>query len=313
VETIERLRAYDPFGWREGDADGALRYVLLDVFAAEPLLGNPLAVFLDARELDPERMQRLARELNLSETVFVLPAQARGDVRVRIFTPARELPFAGHPVLGTAVAVGAALGLERVTLETGAGEVPVALRAADVEERGREGGEPGRPHTLFGAMDQPLPSWGAFERQPQLLAALGVERSLLPVDAYINGPRHVYVAVGQEREVEGLRPDMGALAALGELTVSCFAVQAQRVRTRVFAPALGVAEDPATGSAAGPLAVHLARHGAIAFGSAVEVVQGVEIGRPSRLFATAHGSPERLERVEVSGNAVLIGVSRLVL
>ena len=104
----------------------------------------------------------------------------------------------------------------------------------------------------------------------------------------------------------GLRPDLAALRALGAIGVNCFAGEGRRWKTRMFAPALGVPEDPATGSAAGPLAVHLARHGRISFGEQIEISQGAEINRPSTLYASAHGSKDRLERVEVGGSAVVV-------
>jgi trans-2,3-dihydro-3-hydroxyanthranilate isomerase len=272
---------------------GAYRYVLLDVFTDKALEGNQLAVFPDAGELPTPYMQRLARELNLSETVFVGPGTDGGDARVRIFTPTTELSFAGHPVLGTAVVVGAELGLTHVTLETGAGPVAVALEPA----QGRVGG---------GWMCQPLPSWELYEQQGELLAAVGVERSGLPIERYVNGPTHVYVELGGERAVAALTPDLRALEQLGGLVVSCFAGSGAAWKTRVFAPALGVAEDPATGSAAGPLAVHLARHRRIELGQQIEIRQGVEIGRPSLLRARVVGSTDEIERVEVGGSTVLV-------
>jgi trans-2,3-dihydro-3-hydroxyanthranilate isomerase len=277
---------------------GARRYSLLDVFTDTPLCGNPLAVFADGVGLDAGAMQRVARELNLSETVFVLPARAGGDARVRIFTPAVELPFAGHPVLGAAVVVADGLGLDAVTLETGAGPVAVERQCAAAGVSG-------------GWMAQPLPTWGAFERTGELLGALGVASSLLPVQEYVNGPRHVFVALEHERAVAALAPDMGALAALGELCVSCFAGSRVRWKTRMFAPGLGVPEDPATGSAAGPLAVHLLRGGRIASGAEVEIRQGEELARPSLLRARAVGSAESIERVEVGGSVVAIGRGEL--
>src|SRR6476660_2114610 len=124
--NVQRLSAFEPFAARTGDAvarDGGLRYLLLDVFTDVPLEGNPLAVFTDGRRLDAATMQRIARELNLSESVFMLPAQDGGDVRVRIFTPTTEMPFAGHPTLGAAIVAGTALQRRQVTLETGAGPV----------------------------------------------------------------------------------------------------------------------------------------------------------------------------------------------
>lgn len=285
------------------------RYVVLDVFTETPLQGNQLAVFPDARELDAQLMQPLARELNLSETVFVLAPERGGDARIRIFTPAAELPFAGHPVLGAAIVVGTERGRERVTLETGAGEVPVAVGGA---RAGEDGGEAGLPDARAGAriayasMRQPIPTWGRFEREGELLEALGVERSGLPVEVYVNGPRQVMVALESEEAVAALEPDVRALAALGQLGVSCFAGAGSSWKTRNFAPGLGIAEDPATGSAAGPLAVHLARHGRIAFGDEIEIRQGAEVGRRSLLRARAVGSADALERVEVGGAAVMV-------
>jgi trans-2,3-dihydro-3-hydroxyanthranilate isomerase len=270
-------------------------YVIADVFTDVPLEGNQLAVFTDGSGLSDDLMQRTARELNLSETAFVLPAESpeRADVRVRIFTPAAELPFAGHPVLGTAFVVGQRLGGPVVRLQTGAGVVPVRLQ--------RQGEE-----IVFGEMEQPIPSIEMFERGDELLRALDVERSGLPIEAYRNGPLHVYVELGSEDAVAALRPDLAALGALGELGVGCFAGEGTRFKTRNFAPGLGVPEDPATGSAAGPLAVHLARHGRIAFGDQIEIRQGVEIGRPSVLQARVEGSAERIDRVLVGGSAVVV-------
>jgi trans-2,3-dihydro-3-hydroxyanthranilate isomerase len=297
-QAIERLAAYAPLG----DAASGLRYLLLDVFSSKPLEGNQLAVVLDGRGLEDARMQALARELNLSETVFLLPADGdESDVRARIFTPAAELPFAGHPVLGTAAVVSRALALPAVTLETGAGPVPV-----EVQERGAR--------VSFGWMRQPLPRPSAFDQEAALLGALGLEASALPVTAYENGPRHIYVAVQDEAAVAALRPDFGALARLGEgIGVNCFAGAGSSFKSRMFAPALGVPEDPATGSAAGPLALHLARHGRIAYGQEIEIRQGAEIGRPSLLHARVRGSDEELEAVEVGGAAVLVAAGAFVL
>jgi trans-2,3-dihydro-3-hydroxyanthranilate isomerase len=250
-------------------------------------------VFTDGRGLPAGQMQRVARELNLSETVFFLPPEQDGDVRIRIFTPARELPFAGHPVLGSAFLAGELLGTSAVRLETGAGVVPVELQ--------RKGEQ-----IVSGRMEQPVPDWAAYEHPERLLAALGVAGSGLPVEAYRNGPRHVFVALDGEAAVAALRPDLGALADLGDIGVSCFAGDGGRWKTRMFAPGLGVPEDPATGSAAGPLAIHLARHGRTGFGEEIEIRQGAEIGRPSVLYARVDGSARRIERVLVGGSAVVV-------
>jgi trans-2,3-dihydro-3-hydroxyanthranilate isomerase len=270
-----------------------LRYVVCDVFTDRPLTGNQLGVFTDGRDLDDETMQSLARELNYSETVFVLPSD-EAHARIRIFTPAKELPFAGHPTLGSAFVLGGPLQLAEIRLETGNGVVPVRLE--------REG-----PRIVFGRMEQPLPSFEPYADEAELLAALGVERSELPVEVYDNGIQHVYVALGSERQVAALKPDISRLAELPAVVgVNCFAGSGSKWKTRMFAPGGGVAEDPATGSAAGPLALHLARHGRIAFGDEIEITQGVEIRRPSTLYARIDGSAEKLERVEVGGSAVVV-------
>ena len=188
-------------------AGASHRYVVVDVFTDVPLQGNQLAVFTDASSLPAETLQPLARELNVSETVFVLAPEQVGDARVRIFTPSAELPFAGHPVLGTAIVLGVERALQEVTLETGAGLVPVALRRAEGDGEERIG---------YGSMRQPTPTWEPYEREAELLEALGVSRSELPVEVYLNGPRHVYVELDSEQAVAALRPDLRALAALGE-------------------------------------------------------------------------------------------------
>jgi trans-2,3-dihydro-3-hydroxyanthranilate isomerase len=270
-------------------------YVLCDVFTDRPLEGNQLAVFLEGAAVAEDLLQPLARELNLSETVFVLPAAAGGDAKVRIFTPTTELPFAGHPVLGTAVVLGSRLRKTDVALETGRGMVPVHLDGS------------------FGRMAQPIPTVAPFEPTEPLFAALGVGGSELPVEVYDNGVQHLYVALPSAAEVAALRPDHGALArAVGDRGVSCFAPQPDGVRwkTRMFIPGAGIAEDPATGSAAGPLALHLARHGRIGFGQEIEISQGAEIRRPSTLFARADGSAEEVTGVEVGGSAVEVASGR---
>jgi trans-2,3-dihydro-3-hydroxyanthranilate isomerase len=269
------------------------RYLIVDVFSDAPLRGNQLGVFPDAAGFSSEQMQRLARELNFSETVFVLPAEGEGDARIRIFTPTHELPFAGHPVLGSAFVVGERLERDTVRLQCGLGVIPVELERKD-----------GR--IVFGRMRQLVPAWRPYEREAELLAALGVERSELPVEAYPNGPLHVYVALASEHAVASLRPDFAMLERLGEVGANCFARAGPSWKTRMFGPAYGVLEDPATGSAAGPLAIHLARHGQIAFGEQIEIRQGAELGRPSVLYARVQGSREHIERVEVGGSAVVV-------
>lgn len=270
-----------------------LRYVVCDVFTEQPLSGNPLAVFTNSEKLSTAAMQALAREMNFSESVFVLRAERGGHARLRIFTPTLEVPFAGHPTLGAAFVLGQPMQLSEIRLETGAGVVPVRLE--------REG-----PRVVFGWMVQPLPAITPFGRSAALFAALGVSGSALPVEHYALGPSHVFVALESREAVASVRPDFAALARLCDAGVNVFAGEGARYKLRMFAPSHGVNEDPATGSAAGPLAVHLARHGRIAFGQTIAIEQGAELGRPSQLHACAYGSPARLERVEVGGSAVVV-------
>jgi trans-2,3-dihydro-3-hydroxyanthranilate isomerase len=270
------------------------RYVVADVFTDRPLAGNQLAVFTDARGLEDAEMQSLAREMNFSESVFVLPPESDGHVLMRIFTPTAEVPFAGHPTLGTAFVLAGPLQVQEIRLETHSGVVPVALE--------REGNR-----IVFGRMQQPLPTWRPFESEAELLAGLGLERAELPVELYDNGMHHVYVAFPSAEEVAALTPDLTAFSdAPAVLGINCFAAEGGRWKTRMFSPSGGFVEDPATGSAAGPLVVHLARHGQISFGEEIEISQGAEVGRPSTLYARADGSAEQLERVEVGGSAVIV-------
>jgi trans-2,3-dihydro-3-hydroxyanthranilate isomerase len=271
-----------------------LRFVFIDVFTDVPLAGNQLAVFTDGRGLTDETMQALALEIGFSETVFALPAESPdADVRIRIFTPSRELPFAGHPTLGAAFVLGGPLQKIVIRLETGAGVVPVELE--------REG-----PRIVFGWMEQPLPELRAVDDPSAILAALGIERAGLPVERCDIGPGHVYFELDSPASVAALRPDVQALAAATSDGVNCFARDGAGWKTRMFAPTHGVVEDAATGSAAGPLAAFLARHGRISFDEEIEISQGAEIGRPSKLYARVEGSADRLERVLVGGSAVTV-------
>jgi trans-2,3-dihydro-3-hydroxyanthranilate isomerase len=275
------------------------RFVVADVFTDTPLEGNQVAVYTDAREIPEDKLQPIAREMNYSETVFVYKPEGEGHARIRIFTPKAELPFAGHPTLGTAFILSAPLLLGEIKLETGAGLVPVRLERED-----------GR--IVFGRMEQPLPTVEPYDGEERLLEILGAARSELPVEVYDNGVKHVYICLGSEGEVVALRPDMARLAEeSAALGFNCFAGDGSRWKTRMFAPASGVAEDPATGSAAGPLALHLARHGRIEFGEEIEISQGVEVGRPSKLFARVDGSADDVQRVEVGGSAVTVARGEL--
>jgi trans-2,3-dihydro-3-hydroxyanthranilate isomerase len=268
-----------------------LRYVLVDVFTDRPLAGNQLAVFTDARGVDDATMQALAVEFGFSEITFVLPPEAGGHARIRIFNPRHEMPFAGHPVLGTAFALAAPLQLGVITLETGRGPVDIALERDD---SGR---------IVFGRMEQPLPEVRPVEDVEKLFDALGIEGSELPVLLYDNGATHIFVTLGSDAEVAALAPERSAIAAFRVTGVNCIAGSGSRWKTRMFWPD---GEDASTGSAAGPLALHACRHGRAEWGEWLEISQGAEIGRPSTLHAVAEAAGDEVTRVAVGGCAVVV-------
>ena len=276
-----------------------MRFLILDVFTDRPLTGNQLAVFPDGTEVPEAIRQDLAREIGFSETVFCDPPShpTAGDVRARIFTPAVELPFAGHPVLGTAVAIGAPGTV--VTLECGVGAVPVELDASGTG----------------GWMRQPVPTVTPWPDRDELLAALGIDRTAAPVELYDNGMHHIVVAVDDETTVQDLQPDLGRLASVAGVrgTSVCCVTSADTVKTRVFVPGGGVPEDPATGSAAGPVGVHLLRHGLVEPGIQLTLSQGAELQRPSTLLVRVEGLPDAIASVAVGGTAVLVGEGRFTL
>ncbi|WP_392423646.1 PhzF family phenazine biosynthesis protein [Barrientosiimonas humi] len=280
---------------------GTYEYLVADVFTATPLEGNPVAVFIDARGISSATMQRIANELHLSETVFVLPPDHDGDVRVRIFTPVNELQFAGHPTLGAAIVLNEPLSGSKLRMETGMGTIPFEFC------RGNQTG------AVFAWMRQPVPTWEPYESTSELLEALGLSESTLPVEVYRNGPRHVFVGLESVEALTAIDPDQRVLARLPDMAANCFAKASDGWRLRMFSPAYGVAEDAATGSAAGSLAVHLARHSRICFGDQIGIVQGVEIGRLSTMHARVSGTVEHIEDVRVGGSAVIVakGVLRL--
>jgi trans-2,3-dihydro-3-hydroxyanthranilate isomerase len=268
-------------------------YVVADVFTETRFEGNPVAVFLDAQGLSTEKMQRIAREMHLSETTFVLPAEFHGDAKVRIFTPVNELPFAGHPILGTVIVLAEIHAGALLQIETGMGVIPLFLD--------RSGS-----HAVSARMKQPVPVWEPYDQAHDLLSGLGIASSTLPVEEYRNGPRHVYVGLPDIDALSAVQPDLRMLARLPDMAANCFAGNGNHWRMRMFSPAYGVSEDAATGSAAGPLAIHLARYGLISFNQRIEIAQGVEMGRPSLMIATAFGSPGQVDSVEVEGSAVVV-------
>ena len=263
----------------------AAGFIVVDVFAREALAGNALAVFPDPGSVDPGRMQRVAREMNLSETTFVTAASV-DSYAVRIFTPADELPFAGHPTLGTAWTLrrlGAISG-DRVTQRSAAGDTPVRFESDRVWlERGGDGGED------LDDIDRTL---GAFQIDDTYVGFDGAEiadRSvaLRPAIADAGVPL-LMLPLASPASVAALK----APSSLGDVDgVYCFApLGPGRLKARFFAPGIGVSEDPATGAAAAALGLYL---GARAGSLEVEIEQGVEIARPS--FISLRAAPGRAE------------------
>jgi trans-2,3-dihydro-3-hydroxyanthranilate isomerase len=270
-------------------------YAIVDVFTDRALAGNPLAVFADGSGIDPGTMQAIAKELHLSETTFVLPAGAKGaDRRVRIFTPDAELPFAGHPTIGTAYVLAEGKDAE-LRLEEGVGVIRVTVRGGFVQ------------------MDQPLPSFtGTTVSRKDAAAALGVAveevRSDVPIQVASSGVPFLFVPLANLKAVRRTRRPVGL-----EGNVYVFAMSAERsgshVHGRMFAEGMGVSEDPATGSAQGPLGAYLVAHGLVdgAPTTRIRTEQGFEIGRPSILEIEVDTSGGRVTGVRVGGRCVRVG------
>lgn len=275
------------------------RFVTVDVFTTQRFGGNPLAVFPDARGLSDADMQSLTREFNLSETTFVLPPEnALNTARVRIFTPARELPFAGHPNVGTGWVLaqeGRAQG-GRLRFEELAGLVEIAVGDGVVTV----------------AAPQPL-SLGETLDPPNVAACAGIALADVvtthaPVSASTGNP--FFFAEVTPEALTRAAPDLAAFRRAiatrpgldGRLSLYLFAHDGGKLRTRMFGPLLGVAEDPATGSAAVTLGALLLSRGAEAR-ARYDMVQGVEMGRPSMLVVEAWRDGEAI-RASVGGSCV---------
>jgi len=279
-------------------------FVQLDVFSARPLEGNPLAVFTDGRGLASAEMLALAREMNLSETTFVLPrdtaTEAERGVRVRIFSVEEELPFAGHPTLGTAMALRGSGGAAEVALDLGVGRVPVRF-----EER------PGQP--VFGEMTQIDPVLGAVHDAAAVAAALGVEAAeldpALPIQTVSTGLPYVIVPFRSLAALQRLRFDLARadawLAGSGGRHFFLVARQTVDPAARLHARMIfGGGEDPATGSASGCAAAWMVANGVARPEERVLIEQGLEARRPSQLFVRASRTGDRIHGVRVGGHAV---------
>jgi len=283
------------------------RLYQLDVFTTKPYEGNPLAVITDGDGLSRQRMQAIAREMNLSETVFIQkPTDNRALARLRIFTTTRELPLAGHPVIGTWFllaglgVVPAQKGAVQVWQQTGAGTLPVEIAFND-----------GRPQRVT-MTQKPAEFRAARFSRAALARALGLQprdfEPLLPLEVVSTGIFNLMVPLQRRALLGRIRMDMHALKKLlsnSEVLAYCFALGGPG---KAFARGMipwELNEDPATGSAGGSLGAYLVRHGRLGTGKPLEILQGVEMGRPSRIHVQVTQDRRRLVP-RVSGSAVLI-------
>jgi len=296
-----------------------LRFYQADVFTDVPFGGNPVAVVPDASGLTDQELQQIAREMNLSETVFILPStELNAIAKIRIFTPTKEIPFAGHPVIGAFYVLGQ-LGrlplqgpITRVFHECNIGIFPV-----DVHSH--------RGEILRVVMTQPKPEFltaiEATEELYELANALGMDKAVLkgarsPVQVVSTGLPVMIVPVRTLTAVRSIMPQAAAITEVCDrygangimvfttVTVEPFAT----VHTRMFAPPIGVLEDPATGSASGALGAYLVHHGVVDVGPTTEIIaeQGYELDRPGRIVIQVESDDDAIQEVKVGGQVVLV-------
>jgi trans-2,3-dihydro-3-hydroxyanthranilate isomerase len=296
-----------------------LKFYQADVFTGDPFGGNPVAVFPDAQGLSDYQLQQIAREMNLSETVFVLPpTDGAAVVRLRIFTPTQELPFAGHPVLGTFYVlaqlglIAAIDGVTRVMQECNIGLFPVELHA-------REG------EVTLVVMTQPKPEFlgpvSAMEDVYEIARALGLPKSVItdlkwPIEVVSTGLPVIIVPVRTLTAVRSIQPDASAIMDLcsrfganGLMAFTTVTVEpSATVHARMFAPLIGILEDPATGSASGALGAYLVQNGVVDVAPTTEIVieQGYEIERPSQIFVRVESDDDIIQTVKVGGQCVMV-------
>jgi trans-2,3-dihydro-3-hydroxyanthranilate isomerase len=297
----------------------SLKFYQADVFTHQAFGGNPVAVFPDAQGLTDYQLQQIAREMNLSETVFVFPPTDKSAIaRIRILTPTQEIPFAGHPVVGTFFVL-SQLGrfslqepVTSVVQECNIGLFPVELHVRD-----------GR--VLRVVMTQATPRFlGAVEDVDDLYSvanALGLAKhhiaeTKLPVEVVSTGLPVMIVPVRTLTAVRSIVPDVSAITevcrqygANGIMVYTTMTVEPQAtVHTRMFAPPIGIVEDPATGSASGALGAYLVHNGAVEVGPTTEITaeQGYEIERPSRILIQVESDDDMIQSVKVGGEVVMV-------
>lgn len=297
----------------------SLRYLHLDVFTSTPFEGNQLAVFPDPGNLSTDMMQTIAREMAFSESTFIYPAGQGGDVGMRIFTPGGELPIAGHPTIGSTFALAAEgvipAGRERFVFELGVGPTPVSMEW-------NAGG------LSFAWMTQPNPRFGgSITDRGTLARAMELEEADVapqtPAQVVSCGVPYLMVPLATRTAVDAASLDRKGIARClesagePERPVFFFTLDGggdgATAYSRMIAPAFGIAEDPATGSASGPLGCYLLRHRLVSSGEARRMLslQGVAMRRPSRIHIAIEGEPSRITRVRVGGQAVLVGRGEL--
>jgi trans-2,3-dihydro-3-hydroxyanthranilate isomerase len=296
----------------------SLKFYQADVFTGQPFGGNPVAVFPDAQGLTHVQLQHIAREMNLSETVFVLPPTDQAAVvRLRIFTPTQEIPFAGHPVLGTFFIL-AELGIisvkepmTRFMQECNIGLFPVELHA--------EGGLVERV-----VMTQPKPEFLGPVDDPEdlhkIAIVLGLAKHAIadtkwPIEVVSTGLPVLIVPVRTLTAVRSIHPDASAImdvcrrfGANGIMVFTTVTVEpSATVHTRMFAPSIGILEDPATGSASGALGAYLVQNGVVEVAPMTEIVieQGYEVERPSQIFVQVESDDDIIQTVKVGGQCVM--------
>jgi trans-2,3-dihydro-3-hydroxyanthranilate isomerase len=307
------------------------RFVQFDVFTDKAFCGNPLAVFPEAEGISDERMMQIAREMNLSETVFVLPADKENVLRrLRIFTPMREIPFAGHPIVGTWTALAqedvvpvpeGGTGWQRIFHEVGIGVLPVDIEFKD--------GKPVQVEMTQGKFEI-LAEIDDGQEQAELARALGIAREdldeSLPIQVITTGLPCLAVPLRSLADLRDVHINSNLLAEIYQrhggtgchaFTRETLEVGASRAHARFFAPADNIPEDPATGSACGALGAYLVHHGGLNLepedGRYKFVIeQGDFIHRPSRINLNVKGTAGNVEEVKVGGPAVLVARGEVV-
>jgi trans-2,3-dihydro-3-hydroxyanthranilate isomerase len=298
-----------------------MRYLHYDVFTGTMFEGNQLAVFHDARGLSPSQMQTITKEMNFSECTFVLPAEAAGtDIRMRIFTPGTELPMAGHPVIGSTFAL-AELGV----IKKGQAGFVFGLNVGPTKVELTWEGD----RLSFAWMDQRTPEFREpASPRPDIIRSVGldpaaVDATGLPIEEVSCGNAFLLVPVKTRAAVDAAEADIAQMKKLksafpgGHVGVLFFTMENVdpnvTVYSRMFAPSAGIVEDPATGSAAGPLGSYLVKHRLVHTNEMQDMVnlQGAAMGRPSRLHMRITEDEGAIARVQVGGKSVLVGDGQL--